>query len=80
MSRQRQDTFKRTARRRRVVDEAGNLSINLHLSVLFSSASTYHLPCFVLSRFGASGGSILSLSLLKEKEQTKKEKAALRVS
>ena len=33
LSRQRQDTFKRTARRRRVVDEAGNLIINLHLSI-----------------------------------------------
>ena len=36
----------------------------------------FHLPRFLLLRFGASGGSVLSLSLAKEKEWTKKEKAA----
>ena len=36
----------------------------------------FHLPQISLLRFGASGGSILSLSLAKEKEWTKKEKAA----
>ena len=35
-----------------------------------------HLPQFSLFHFGASGGAILSLSLAKEKEQPKKEKAA----
>ena len=35
-----------------------------------------HLPQPSLSRFGASGGAILSLSLVKEKEWPKKEKVA----
>ncbi len=76
LSRQRQDTFKRTARRRRVVEGVGNVTINLHLSIYYDipAASTHHLPQPLLSHFGASGGSILSLCLVKEKEWTKKEK------
>ncbi len=52
------------------------VSTRLFVFLLFCfSVLASHLPQFFLQHFGASGGAILSLSLVKEKEPPKKEKS-----